>query len=531
MKRTAERQITKDDEGERGGGRGDDAASDADADAAPDHANGDNNYRASAEVMARRRIVRAKRNDDGSWKNKAAAAASAAATAATSSAVNECHVGSNGDANDGPAAAAVPPPTPATNPFAGIQLVASAAPATAAATSPATDGTQEEPTKVPPKKAASIFGSTSGFSGFGSVAKASGFAGFSTLPATTGGGFFGSAAATAAPADGGASAASTAKSSVFGGLAGFSGFAAAAANTAAGSGGGFTFGKPGGTTDLAAEASSKPSPSSKENKESGEGEGNGGGAAAEEVDPAVPEKASPQPKQGPQLPTEYELVSGEESEKILLELRCRTYRWGPQQLESDNHKAGSDSKATAGAILSVPPSSSSSAFAKDESPSKETGEENKASSSALGTSHADASQPACKWHEAGIGPLRILLNPTSNALRLVQRRESTINGPATKVVWNVSLWKESVVKPLGDRHVQISSFLGRGQPVLILCKCATPTNAADLLALLESRVPNLRSAEATATEATKATTDTETTETASEAASDVPGISQEGDAT
>jgi NUP50 (Nucleoporin 50 kDa) len=526
MKRTAERQITKDDEGERGGGRGDDAASDAD-DAAPD-ANGDN-YRASAEVMARRRIVRAKRNDDGSWKNKAAAA-SAAATAAASSAVNEGHVGSNGEAKDGPTAAALPPPTAATNPFAGIQLVASAAPATAFAMSPATDGTQEEPTKVPPQKAASIFGSTSGFSGFGSVAKASGFAGFSTLPATSGSGF-GSAAATAEPADGGASGATTAKSSVFGGLAGFSGFAAAA-NTAAGSGGGFTFGKPAGTADLAADASSKPSPSSKENKESGEGEANGGGAAAaEEVDPAVPEKASPQPKQGPQLPTEYELVSGEESEKILLELRCRTYRWGPQQLESDNHKAGSDSKATATAILSVPPSSSSSAFAKDESPSKETGEENKASSSALGTSHADTSQPACKWHEAGIGPLRILLNPTSNALRLVQRRESTINGPATKVVWNVSLWKESVVKPLGDRHVQISSFLGRGQPVLILCKCATPTNAADLLALLESRVPNLRSAEATTTETAKATTDTETTETASEAASDVPGISQEGDAT
>jgi NUP50 (Nucleoporin 50 kDa) len=542
MKRTADRQITKDDQGEGGG--------DSDA-ASPEGDNeGGDNYRASAEVMARRRIVRAKRNDDGSWKSKAES--TAASATATSAGKDEGDGGtgaapSNGETKMGPAA--VQPPPAAANPFAGIQLVAPPAPATAVS---ATKGTQEEATKdesaapsdagataneegaavvaaaEPPKKAASIFGSTSGFSGFGSVAKASGFSGFSTLPATTGG--FGSAtlAATTLALDGGASAANT---SAFGSLTGFSGFAAAA-NGAGGGGGGFAFGEPLGTSAdksaaTADDAASERSPSSKENTGIGEGERNGGAdEASPQSNPSPPDKVAPNPK-GPQLPTEYELVSGEESEKILMEQRCRTYRWGPQPVESDT--AGSDSKAAA--ILSVPPSASSSAFSKDsaaaeEESSKESGDD-KDPSPGPGSAQVDPNrQPACKWHEAGIGPLRILLNPESNRLRLVQRRESTINGPATKVVWNVNLWRESAVKPVGDRHVQISSFLGRGQPVLILCKCATPTNAAHLHALLESRVPNLRSAEATALK----TSCSETTNTATETAPDVSGSAPQGDA-
>jgi hypothetical protein len=187
-----------------------------------------------------------------------------------------------------------------------------------------------------------------------------------------------------------------------------------------------------------------------------------------------------------QLPTDYELISGEESEKMLLEMRCRTYRWAPHQVVSD---------LAAAPALSVPPSGSSG-FSSD-SKLGPSAAANRAGGDSNGPGAASVDpdqQPTCKWHEAGIGPLRILWDPASDGLRLVQRRESTINGPATKVVWNVKLWKESTVARPGDKHVQISSILGNGQTVLVLCKCATVSQATDLYELLHARIPELKSA-------------------------------------
>lgn len=49
-----------------------------------------------------------------------------------------------------------------------------------------------------------------------------------------------------------------------------------------------------------------------------------------------------------------------------------------------------------------------------------------------------------EWVEAGIGPLKVLEHPT-NGVRLVQRRESTPRGPATKVIQNLRIEANTAV--------------------------------------------------------------------------------------
>jgi hypothetical protein len=52
-----------------------------------------------------------------------------------------------------------------------------------------------------------------------------------------------------------------------------------------------------------------------------------------------------------------------------------------------------------------------------------------------------------RWMKLGIGPVKILRSKSNpERLRLVQRRESFKNGPATKVILNVPLWKESSIQ-------------------------------------------------------------------------------------
>jgi hypothetical protein len=58
------------------------------------------------------------------------------------------------------------------------------------------------------------------------------------------------------------------------------------------------------------------------------------------------------------------------------------------------------------------------------------------------------------WHEVGTGPLRVLRNAMTHTCRLVQRREVTPNGPATKVLINLPVWKESTVQQPSEKHVQ-----------------------------------------------------------------------------
>lgn len=49
------------------------------------------------------------------------------------------------------------------------------------------------------------------------------------------------------------------------------------------------------------------------------------------------------------------------------------------------------------------------------------------------------------WKEVGIGPVRILHNPTTKQYRVVQRRESTPGGAGTKLILNVNIARKTCV--------------------------------------------------------------------------------------
>lgn len=69
------------------------------------------------------------------------------------------------------------------------------------------------------------------------------------------------------------------------------------------------------------------------------------------------------------------------------------------------------------------------------------------------TSKPSATSVKHRWMELGIGPVKILRSKSNpERLRLVQRRESSKMGPATKVILNVPLWRESTCER--DRRAQ-----------------------------------------------------------------------------
>jgi len=205
-----------------------------------------------------------------------------------------------------------------------------------------------------------------------------------------------------------------------------------------------------------------------------------------------------------QLPVSVELTTGEEDEKVVHEGRCKSFVWVVDNKDETKHPAGSveatdgissSNSNTGKANLSVKPSTefqaaiSSNKIDKDEItatkvevPSSTTEDDKEdQNDDSTGTTNENkvdegedkedttiekdniGSTPSSslesqqkqrhRWQELGIGPMKILRSTKKpDRFRLVQRRESSKNGPATKVILNVPLWKETTCER--DRQAQ-----------------------------------------------------------------------------
>lgn len=277
-----------------------------------------------------------------------------------------------------------------------------------------------------------IFGATAGFSGFASVKSTSGF-GFGTSSAT--GASFGSAG-------GGFGSSNSGNNSAIGSLSSQSGFGSSVLRFGTAKG----FGEP---KPAPAFAFGAPTMAAKGTE--GEAETETGDETAP-IDPVV------------ELPSDYEIKSGEEDEVVLWEARARTHKLIPAGSKIEAKPTNVTAKA---AVHSVPPSQS-----------------------LVGASQTDETEkpPETSWQEVGTGPLKVLQHVIDRKIRLVQRREVSPSGPATKVLVNAPLHigglaKTNVQRPT-EKHVQWTTHV-EGKAVTYLFKFKTAQEASKMAEAIE----------------------------------------------
>jgi len=92
-----------------------------------------------------------------------------------------------------------------------------------------------------------------------------------------------------------------------------------------------------------------------------------------------------------------------------------------------------------------------------------------------------------KWIEVGLGPLKVLKNLQTKRVRLVQRRETSPNGPATKVILNalVVTDRRSMTKA-SEKHVRVVTSIDT-----FLFKFKSAKEANDLIKCLEGEMQSL----------------------------------------
>jgi hypothetical protein len=182
-----------------------------------------------------------------------------------------------------------------------------------------------------------------------------------------------------------------------------------------------------------------------------------------------------------------------------LETRSKSFTW---VLEDEDASTTPKHHTTASeAAPSVPPSANFDN--KEETNQEKEGEnakdndsldhKNKESSSSTETKNKTDTQtaaststfinspepPQFRWQELGVGPVKLLQtvgNPEK--IRLVQRRESTPNGPATKVILNVPIWKESRSNQSSEKHVRLTTFETGDSMITHLFKFKTTDEAS-----------------------------------------------------
>lgn len=487
-KRQADRQITKDD--------GDDDDDDDDENGDKDSSQNANSAapfaRASAEVLATRRIVKVKRPGSSTAESNAAKS----------------------------------------NPFASTTLLSDVKDSSSSSNNNSSSNSNNATSAAPSK----IFGSSTGFSGFKAAAAATttsafGFGasttasnsnstststpGFGSPPAASG--IFGSAFTSSANVTDSASAtpsstgfqttfATKAESDTSQGDASSSLFFFNKNSTTAPT---FSFGK---------KPSSEGSP----------------GSALSSATPAVATAAPPLV-----LPDQVNLSTGEEDEINIHESRCKSFQWvvvekeiTPEAKSSDSTSpvdsatASSDTLETT-AIPSVKPSESfqikNSPAGKqktdkengdvdtDADTNQENGETaattteaslastNKPPSSQIAatTTSASSTNPQYRWKELGTGPMKLLQSQRDpERVRLVQRRESTPNGNATKVILNLHVWKESraQLKNKGqENYLSFTTLDENGDTSTYLWKFKQVHEARMFLAHLQDVLPVAKS--------------------------------------
>jgi NUP50 (Nucleoporin 50 kDa) len=181
------------------------------------------------------------------------------------------------------------------------------------------------------------------------------------------------------------------------------------------------------------------------------------------------------------FPENVNLKTGEEGERILYEGRCKSYAQVPVEDKNDdnddNNNVGDDDHKAEKINPSVKPSTTFQAISKTPSSdeadtetadnddknaaekkpaSKEEGEEEAKDDSKpkpnAGKIAASASG-GWRWQEKGIGPIKILQDEEHpDKFRVVHRQEGFKDGPGHALLLNRSLWKESTCTHMDDAH-------------------------------------------------------------------------------
>jgi NUP50 (Nucleoporin 50 kDa) len=213
------------------------------------------------------------------------------------------------------------------------------------------------------------------------------------------------------------------------------------------------------------------------------------------------------------LPETYQIQSGEEDEVCALEVRVRTWR-------KDTGTAATDASTTAPALVappahaSVPPSTATNFGATSDAT---TGMAATDTSTTVESSDDAMPKPApVKLTEVGKGPLRILRrrngngsSSSSNSTRVVQRQELSPNGAATKVILNVRLYPGSTtfyVAPESNVHVRLVTVNQHNAPESYTFKFVGAADAATFVSTL-NEILNEPSAESDTKQAAAAATD------------------------
>ncbi|VEU37290.1 unnamed protein product [Pseudo-nitzschia multistriata] len=369
--------------------------------------------RAPDDVLKRRKIVRVKRPSAAPPPAKVLAAAGPASGASGSNPFASTSLsapsGNNGNTSGNG------------NPFAGAKLVSSA-PDSAATSDPDPNpnptgtkgGAEKEKETGPAKKKVFGFGSASGF---GAASSANGTSGFGS---STGGGFagVGSSGGGFGSSSGGASGFGSAVSSGGGETKGFGGF-----------------------------GSSSAAPSSLSNSNGGPTKSLFGSTGSSGIsfnfskaDSSADAKGKDNPANLPDT-DDLDLKTGEEDEETIHSGRCKAFEWTVPE------DTGAGTLAEAGADRGDAPEPS-----KTKNPSVRSSTQFETAIS-TGGGAKDSEGKGGRWKELGTGPVKILRSTKhKDRLRLVQRRESSKMGPATKVILNAPLWKESTCER--DRQAQ-----------------------------------------------------------------------------
>jgi hypothetical protein len=166
------------------------------------------------------------------------------------------------------------------------------------------------------------------------------------------------------------------------------------------------------------------------------------------------------------LPENVELTTGEEDEMKMHEVRCKSFKW---VVEEEKEEVDESPKAQ-----ETNPSVKPSSNFENKNQESEKSSDDKPSEEKKGPQH--------RWQELGIGPIKILRScDHPDKFRLVQRRESTANGPAHKVILNVPLWKESTCKKTSEKHLSVTTVGASGEGETYALKFKEASQAASFI--------------------------------------------------
>jgi NUP50 (Nucleoporin 50 kDa)/RanBP1 domain len=461
-KRTADRQITKDD-------------FDASIDDDDEEDGGEIKHgfkRASAEVLAKRKIVRVRRPGDVSSTEASSSSNPFAATSLNGATSKDGAEKKNdgGDAKpSNPFASAsltANSTDSSSNPFKSTILKASETPKDDEAAKEKTvdaekkEGGKEEINEGTETSKPKVFGSSTGFSGFKAAASGNGFGfgGFGKNAGNSPSGANGTTGFGAVAASSGFTKTST--SSFFGSSPPSTGFSSASTGPADGKS---LFQTSSGAPAFAFTAFSKKVDESKSDDD-------------DDVNPEEEVDVTIEGAPAVNLPEQVQLTTGEEDEEVIHDGRCKSFHWVPKPPEGEETAESTATKANP----SVKPSTAFQAVISTSKADKDSTSEEKEDDTSIKeetstngdvkkkeskeskeeTTKNQLSDANFKWQELGVGPMKILRSTSKEGkYRLVQRRESTPNGPATKVILNVPLWKESTVERTAPKFLTLRTLV------------------------------------------------------------------------